>query len=176
MKKLLMFLICLFFAASVSSQNIFWASEHAGLFDIKRMVDNGTSIYTVDDQGENVLFYLAKGTRDIEVLRYFVQMGLDVNSKSLHGQTPLFTAVIYDNAQIFINELISLGVKINEKDMYGRTALMIATFFKKTANVIYLLQKGADKKIRSNDGETAYDYILKYARLQDDHLLASVLK
>ena len=51
-----------------------------------------------------------------------------------------------------IESLLSLGFSIDSRDAQGATPLMVAAGHDKLQAVEYLLEKGADPSLKSNDG------------------------
>lgn len=77
------------------------------------------SIISVYDGATPLGIAISKG--DIEVVKKFIEYGVDVNEKS-NGMTPLMVAARYDRVEI-LKILLSNGAKLNAKDEKGFTAL-----------------------------------------------------
>ncbi len=54
-----------------------------------------------------------------------------------------------------VMNLISSGAELNTRDAMGMTPLMWAAYKGKRSTVVYLLERGADSHLKSNDGYTA---------------------
>lgn len=71
-----------------------------------------------------------------------------------------------------VNKLINSGiVDINSTNSLGQTALINATLSKSKAMVSFLLEKGADKSIKDDEGKTAYDHAIESSNLEIVKLL-----
>ncbi len=80
---------------------------------------------------------ISKG--DVEVVRKFVEYGVDVNQKS-NGLTPLMLAARYNNVEI-IKILLANGADASVKNERGLTALKLAELSNATDAVALLAQK-----------------------------------
>ena len=58
--------------------------------------------------------------------------------------------------------LVEYGAKVNECDTDGYTALHEAAVIGNEDIIIFLLQNGADKTLRTNDGASALDISVRY--------------
>ena len=109
---------------------------------------------------------LVTGSPDIAAL--MMQSGADVNARSYSGQTVLsyFLEEIYDNEDHPITDshyevfsmLLDAGLNVNAWDKNGMNALMHAAENHDERMVRFLLNSGADPKLISPDGETAFTY------------------
>ncbi len=89
-----------------------------------------------------------------------VLAGADVNARSQDGYTPLMYAVARGNAGV-IQEVLSGGADINAQSSTGWTALMFAA--KGNSNAIEILLKaGANKTLKNDAGQNAYDIALAF--------------
>ena len=109
--------------------------------------------------------------RNLEVVKYLIEKGMDVNIRSDYQLTPLhctaFTTphAFYDNLidfktkeQIKIAQfLVQQGADVDAKDNMGLTPLMTAIEFKEWDLIEPLLKLGADKSIKNLDGKTALE-------------------
>ena len=77
------------------------------------------SIISVYDGATLLGIAISKG--DIEVVKKFIEYGVDVNEKS-NGMTPLMVAARYNRVEI-IKILLSSGANVKTKDEKGFTAL-----------------------------------------------------
>ncbi|WP_409301974.1 ankyrin repeat domain-containing protein [Peribacillus sp. SCS-155] len=78
------------------------------------------------------------------------------------GDTLLLTAVRNNRPELIIKLFPYVKGTLNHQNQRGKTALMYAGEEGLTEIVQFLLQNGADKKIRSKENMTAYDYALKW--------------
>ncbi|HEX8270656.1 MAG TPA: ankyrin repeat domain-containing protein [Flavobacterium sp.] len=79
---------------------------------------------------------ISKG--DTEIVRKFVEYGIDVNERS-NGMTPLMIAARYNHVEI-IKILVDNGADVNAKNDRGFTALQLAQSSNASAAAAYLSQ------------------------------------
>ncbi|MCO5297063.1 MAG: ankyrin repeat domain-containing protein [Fimbriimonadaceae bacterium] len=102
------------------------ASE-TGPEPFKRLVAAGARLDERGQSGETILHYAANGG-DLEIVKFLVNQGLDVNAKDNRGMTPLMHSVFSsglpkDKAPIeIVRLLIDLGADLDAKDAKGQTA------------------------------------------------------
>ena len=99
---------------------------------------------------------------NIDIVRLFLDMGLDINAKDKYGKTPLIYATddgwLNDDLGDMIKLLIKNGADVNEKNIEGETPLMFTAQFGDSKNVSLLIKNGADVNAKDNKGKTAADY------------------
>ncbi len=96
-----------------------------------------------------------KNAFDIEVVKLFLESGMDVNVKNNEDVTALMRASREGELRLdVIKFLINKGADINARDNDG-TALMDGTVVMGQEVVKLLLSKGADVNARNNAGGTA---------------------
>jgi TPR repeat protein len=89
-----------------------------------------------------------------------VLAGADVNVRAQDGYTPLMAAVLKGNLGV-VREVVSGGADLNAQSSTGWTALMFAAK-DQPALLPTLLNAGADKTLKNNLGQTAYDVALMF--------------
>ena len=94
---------------------------------------------------------------NIDGVRKAIEAGADINIQNKYGDTALKIASVYNwiNIAYF---LVKAGADLNIQDENGRTLLMEAVYYGRRNELIKILLKGgADKDIKNNKGETAFD-------------------
>jgi ankyrin repeat protein len=86
---------------------------------------------------------------DLEQIQHLVVKGVDVNEKSIRGETPLMIAALAGNGEI-VNYLLQRGADINAQSASGLTALHAAAYAGQTEIVLLLVTKGAAVNDSSN--------------------------
>lgn len=98
-------------------------------------------------------------TGNLEVLKYHIQSGTDLNEKEPEGgSSPLITAAMFGKTEAALT-LIQAGADINQTNNDGSTALHTAAFFCRTEIIEALLANGADKTIKNKAGATAAESV-----------------
>ena len=132
---------------------------------VKKAVKKGAKIDKKDIAGQTALIYAADGGQ-LEVVKYLVSQGADVNASSgKHGRG---TALIYaaaNNHTEIVSFLLENGANINAVTPYQKeTAILWATAMGHKEMVELLLEKGADPHIEARYGEDAIDTAKKVNR------------
>jgi len=90
----------------------------------------------------------------IDLLKFLIQRGADVNNTDNWGYTPLYFAVHNDDLD-YLKALIAHGAELDTKHPGGETALMSGAFTGRTEAVKLLLEAGADINAKNDRGQTA---------------------
>jgi len=104
------------------------------------------------DDGKILIAAAQEG--DLEVMKYLLGKGADVNAKLGIGWTALMAAAGRGNAEA-VKFLLDKGADVNAKLRSGRTALMAAAEQGNAEVVKFLLDAGANVNARERDGDTA---------------------
>ena len=142
---------------------------------VRLLIEKGADVNAKNLIGDTPLMNAA-GHGNLEVMKMLLAKGADVNAVdaaeglrvkngpiALGSYTPLLFAVTYGGEDA-VKLLLDAGAKVNVQDARGMTPLMmaIATDRVNVRVVRLLLDKGADLKIKSKDGETAVDWAKKF--------------
>lgn len=84
---------------------------------IQKLIDNGCNLHWISTKGENLLFF----TQDIEMTRFLLDEGLDINTKNIGGKTLLFDAIQNQKTEL-IELYLEYGADPNSQDIQGNTA------------------------------------------------------
>lgn len=133
------------------------AYKYKRLNVVKMLIDNNA---VIDHEWFRNELFMHGLDRNINMLKVFLENGLDLNIKNNQGDTPLMSVIytlwILTNKQIkFAKLLIKHGVDINTQNNDGYTALMIACDMNAIHIVKLLLKHNADKELKNKDGDTA---------------------
>lgn len=125
--------------------------------------------HTYDEDG-------VKCEPNIEIIKFLIKKGADVNAKNYTNSSPLHYAVALKNKGTeIIKLLIDKGADVNAKNCYGDTPLHRAVF-RSFENAKILIDNGADVNAKDNDGKTpldiAKDYKEKYTIDTENKLTA----
>ena len=136
--------------------------------DLKTVKNSIASGYNINEPLSNEkssLIHFASQFGHIEIVKYLIKKGANINTKTLQGTTPLHRAVFFKRNEI-AKHLIDQGAKINDQDSYKQTALHIAVEVEDLAMIKYLLDQGADLDIKDVQNETPLD-LAKYKKNND---------
>jgi ankyrin repeat protein len=89
----------------------------------------------------------------VEVVKFLLAIGADVNAKDEVGMTALGGASIGGHIKI-VRLLLDNGADVNARDKFGGTALILASLDGHTEIMALLLDKGADVNAKANGGWT----------------------
>jgi len=131
------------------------------------LAQNKASIFQKDDHGNSAMHYAVQGG-NIEIIKLFLNKGLDINETGGGGWSPFMTAVneaysgkdfLNGNDEV-IKFLLDNGASVNYQDEGGETALTLAieneTNSASDMKIIRLLiEHGADVNLKNSEGETA---------------------
>ena len=139
---------------------------------VELLINAGARVNEVDNDGRTAIFYACRGydvcsfyinynsfygysfSESVEVVKFLIDNGADVNLKNNGGMTALMSAS--DVSHELIELLIKSGARVNEVDDNGKSALMYAIISSSDIEVVkFLIDNGANVNLKSNDGETA---------------------
>jgi ankyrin repeat protein len=92
-----------------------------------------------------------------ETCKLLIDNGVDAEAKNKDGKTALHLASLNGNVKAADLIIGKSGNIANEQDNAGKTALFYAAKKGHTGMCKFLVSKGADPKIKDNDGKTALD-------------------
>ena len=110
--------------------------------DVKYYIKRGVSVHEKTPAGMSLLHCAVRFNPDVEVLKYLVEQGADVNAKNNNDMTPLHYAAMPDNSSI-------------EKLLPFATVSPNPSIEK----IKYLIEKGANVNAKNDSGMTPLDYV-----------------
>lgn len=123
---------------------------------LKKLHNKEINLKFKDKKGNTLLHHAAASSQP-EICKFFVEeVGIDVNTKGLQGETPLHIATVTNNIEN-INLLIESGANIDIPDCKGRTALYIARK-KNYDEIAKLLIKYGAEDIPDINGTKLFDF------------------
>jgi ankyrin repeat protein len=122
----------------------------------------------VPDSAKILLRAASRG--QLETVRTLVLSGVNVDSRSKYGNTPLMRAAYKGHMKV-TEFLLDSGADVNAQNMYGNTSLLVTVSSGHSEMVEYLLSRGADPQIRNIDGNAP----LTVAAVDGKVLLAQLL-
>ncbi|OUD37287.1 ankyrin repeat domain-containing protein [Flavobacterium sp. FPG59] len=171
-KTYLIVILILFNTMVASAQmDIFQAARINDTVAVKKYIDKGLKIDTVDSSGYSPLI-IACYNESNAVVKLLLNNDADVNLRDKMGNTALMGACFrgYDTiVRLLVN---SQSIKLDIQNFNGATALFFASTFNRVAIVKLLLAKNVDKNIQDNFGNKAIDH----AQMQENNEIINLLK
>jgi ankyrin repeat protein len=156
-KNYILLICCLLFQIASSQElNVFDVARRGTLEQAKTLYKQDPKIFnTVNDAGYSPLL-LACYRGNLEVARFLIETGTDINAGSSMG-TPLMAAVVKGNIEI-VKALLDKKADVNASDANGITALIYAVQFQNPEILRLLLEHKADKAHKDKEGKTAFEH------------------
>lgn len=127
------------------------------------LIGKGADVNVKDDKGNSLVYYLVDGysPRNQEDFNkkwdILLEKGLDMAQLQANGNTIYHLAVQKGNLDL-LQKASSASVSVDTKNEEGLTPLHQAIMTAKNLDIInFLLEKGADKTVTTDFGESAYD-------------------
>ena len=145
---------------------LFWAMSNYNGF--KKLLELGADPNVTYGNGGSIM-HIGIWVEDNRILETALEHGGNPNlviKGSIFEDTPIFRAVsqaALGRGEEKIGILLDAGANINAQDKFGWTPLMRAGSHVGSDLVIYLLERGADYKIKNNAGRTLANLIAEKA-------------
>jgi len=129
-----------------------WKRDRAGA---QFLIDNGAKVN--NDSVNGPPLHTAIRRHDLEMVKFLLANGADVNKKDRQGMPPILLACIESQIEI-IKLFLRKGVDVDSTEQHGRTSLIYAARFGNYDLVKILLEHGADpRKMGINNTYSAMD-------------------
>lgn len=135
-----------------------YAAQTGNLKKVQKIIKGGYAVDTRDVFNDTVLMHASAGNH-IDVMKYLIDQGADVNAVGDGGLSPILHASVLRIRMNAIKYLIKRGANINAKDMTGMTVLMYVSEAGFLNFTKYLVEHGADITA-TKKGRTAADLAL----------------
>ena len=126
------------------------AVSHDDIEMVKLLLSQGFKVNKVNHYGNLSISWCIS----IEMAKYLVENGIDINFKGKDGLTPLHDLIISGRLEI-AKYILKKGAKINAQDNFGFTPLLFAVTSDPVSFIHYLINNGANVNNRTNDRTTA---------------------
>ncbi len=113
------------------------------------------------DKMQKTPVYFAITYDRVDVLKFLIEQGADVNVRDKTGLTPLHVATFMSRPAC-ADALIKAGAKIDAVDDFGDTPLHSGAIHGMTGMIGFLVRRGADLHAVNSQGETPLDLAVKY--------------
>jgi ankyrin repeat protein len=131
-----------------------WLRRDPSLINVRGSIGSDEAIY----QDVTLLHEIVSMSSNVEMMKFLIGLGADVNAKMCLGWTPLHCASISNDDKAVLKYLVSAGADVNAKDDFGLTPLHTAAWRNKRCDMIgavkFLIDSGADVNMGNNDGCT----------------------
>jgi ankyrin repeat protein len=107
---------------------------------------DGLLVHRTYRRGETPL-HMAAIEGSVDIVRFLITQGADVNAVNNRGQTPLHMACYYNRLDI-VKYLVSRGADIDAGTEHTQTPLLFAIFNDHIEVIKYLLSQGSDVNAR----------------------------
>ena len=118
------------------------AVEKCDVETVTRLIRNGASIESKDDEGNTLLKYSIEKKCE-SLIELLLASRANANSPSIYGRTPFMSAVASGSVEL-VQRLIASGSDVNFKDKFRQPALFYANDL---AMVKILVEAGADVNV-----------------------------
>lgn len=124
-----------------------------------------------DKKRGNTPLHWAAYNNNLEMVKYLVEQGAEVNAKNNCGVTPLHFAALNNNLEM-VKYLVDKKAEVNAKDKKcGMTPLHWAASENNPEVVKYLIQKKATVNLQDNNGKTALHWAAQKGQLKPIEIL-----
>ncbi len=128
---------------------------------VKLLLANNADVdVKCDDLGTTSLMYSSAKAERINITKFLIKNGANVNAQSSCGETPLMFAAKGGSIST-VMYLLEHKASVNTKSFTGSTALMYAAGRGNPEVVKCLIENGADVNIQNEDGCNALIYAMK---------------
>lgn len=140
-----------------SAGELLQAVKNDDINQVYYILKSGKANINAQDTGGETALIRDVRYGNLEITKYLIESGADVNIKSKDYGTALIWASIRGYLEI-VDLLIKNGANVNDiNDKSGTTALIGASREGDWETVKILIENGADVNIKNSDGETALD-------------------
>jgi ankyrin repeat protein len=139
------------------------AISSGDLKKVSELIEKDPTLLDLKDINGNTPLNIACGgfRKQLDIARYLINKGADINTKNNNGSTPLHNACSIANPEEveLVKLLILKGADVNAPQNFGATPLSYATTSFDAAS--FLIEHGADINA-TTDGNTILHYALTY--------------
>lgn len=159
------------------------AMKYSNADVVEYLINNGASLNTTNKKGNNLVYLLIeayhprKNGKEFDgKLKLLQKKGIDFSKKLADGSTIYHLIATKNDLELF-KKVENINVDINAKNNDGLTALHKAILVAKDDTILkYLISRGADKTIKTDLGETAYDLAKDNEMLRKNNINIDFLK
>ena len=129
----------------------------------------GLDMALTNNAGENALHNVASNTKDLRIIDFFIEKGIDVNQKNKEGNTSFLNAAKGNNLLV-LEKLVPSTQNIDQQNIEGLSALTYAIKSMNLDAFKLLQKKGANAHIVDASGNNLFYHLFKaYSRRNSTH-------
>ena len=150
---------------------LYHASAKSQLGAMQVLLEHEALVDAKDAVGRTALMHACKA-KNLPVVDVLLRFKSNVLLKDLQGKFPLMLACEDDGSLELVQKLVAAGADVNMCADDGRTALHEAAMKSELAEVVFLVEHGADPGARTGRGETALSLAVAWANTEVEAYLA----
>jgi ankyrin repeat protein len=139
---------------------LFAASEEGNLNMVRSLLSRGANVNEQDHGRKETPLHAASRNGRLEVVKLLIQHGADVNSRDRLGRVPLHRATVAGHLDV-VRVLLDQGADVNAAMPELWTSVHNAAVTGRLDIVELLLERGANVHLRTNQGMTPYEVVLR---------------
>lgn len=126
--------------------------------------------------GQNALHAIVRKDKQEDIIKYFIEKGVDINQADHDGTTAFMNAAMANSDVAVINLLAASVKNINQVNKKGISALALAVRSNTPEVVRLLIQKGADVNVADANGDNLAYYLIQSYNPQKAEAFEAKLK
>lgn len=130
----------------------------------------------VSKNGQNALHAIVRKDKQEDIIKYFIEKGVDINQADHDGTTAFMNAAMANSDVAVINLLAASVKNINQVNKKGISALALAVRSNTPEVVRLLIQKGADVNVADANGDNLAYYLIQSYNPQKAETFEAKLK
>ena len=130
----------------------------------------------VSKNGQNALHAIVRKDKQEDIIKYFIEKGVDINQADHDGTTAFMNAAMANSDVAVINLLAASVKNINQVNKKGISALALAVRSNTPEVVRLLIQKGADVNVADANGDNLAYYLIQSYNPQKAEAFEAKLK
>jgi len=128
------------------ANDVFVSIVQGNLENLKHLVNNGTDLNMIKDENDKSPLIYAIEKENIDIVKYIISCGVDINSQDKDKKIPLIYAIEHDHLAM-VNYLIENGADVNYNPPNKLCPLMYALEKNNNSMVRCLIEYGANISI-----------------------------
>lgn len=132
-----------------------YAAEERHTTVVRLLLAANANIHAVDKKGDTALHRAVRKSGNTEIIDSIVGKGGNLDASNKEGETTLHVAASKSGGERLLSSLLDRQANREAKDVAGRTPLHVAIEKRHEANVMALLERGADVNATDNFGQSS---------------------